>query len=418
MLLLIFLLWPQSSKADVFSKSVNQENFDIAVKEDKTNFYYRSPFDYNAFSESHTFEFDKYVNLGINNYDMNKSLRNIMNGYEFNNMDFTSNGLLTLSYSSPAMADLYKHLETVGYLRLAIRYQQYQNIENSLVSSTIKLQKQAILDCLNRKNSTKEIDKALEGCIDYFDLEAKNSFYQLYDPYDPNENPYNRNFITSKIDVTEKVLDKVNTERKDISEVKEIVPRILIDRNSIYFKTPHKKSRELMAQYKYDLLGDEHNEGDLIRLLNYYKTHKQMPILNQANGFDKIEVFGVPFTEGQIKNLLLLDMNSQTLALNQIGSNIAYLRAIDQFLLASEMFNKVMSDPGIEQGYKSVLQSSMEYVHKEILDLKEERERLSLYAETMRNIVSESDNVRYKAMTQIQKESKYQKVKGLFKLNP
>ena len=60
-----------------------------------------------------------------------------------------------------------------------------------------------------------------------------------------------------------------------------------------------------------------------------------------------------------------------------IASNLAYLKTIDQYLKASEMLDRVMIHPAIEPGYKTLLKNAVEYVHKEIVNLKEEKERLS-----------------------------------------
>ena len=401
-LITVFLFFSTVGYADIFLKP-EQRELDAALISDAKSDSYRFPYDYNVYAlHDNGYELSReHIPLGINNYDFDGSLKNLMSNYEYKNIAL-NNPLLTLTYSSPTTADLYKHLETMGYLRLAIRYQQYQDLENMVNDPIVKLRKQAVLDCLKRNTRTHNIDAALNECFDYSLMRTTDPFENLEDPSD------GRDFVEGRINVTYKSLDRVNQDHQDIDTVKEIVPRVFINKDSVYQASPIKHSRELINQYRNEFV------TPLNTIVSRYRTQRS---INQED-LSQFTVYGSPINEGQIKNLAMMDSNSGYLMINKVASNLAYLKAIDQYLLASQMLDRVMSHPAIQPGYKSLLQSSIEFINKEIIHLKEEKERLGQYADTMRSIVHEGDNLRNNAVEQIKLQFKNDQEKGLFKLNP
>ena len=313
---------------------------------------------------------------------------------------------LVWQYSSPTLADLYKHLNTIGHLKLNMRYQQCEDLEKNVDDPLVKLRKQAIMDCLKNSmtSNMEDIDQAFQYCFDH--LHAGGN---LSTPYESLEDPGNGNFnVSGTVNVTAKVLDRVNENSDDLTTIKQIIPKVTVSNNSVNIYGPKLSSRELISQYRGGFL------STLAQVINEYKGNRTVNVQELLS----LSVFGVPLTEGQIRNISMLDQAGTYLAMSKIASNLAYLKTIDQYLKASQMLDRVMMHPAIEPGYKILLKSSLDLIHKEIFSLKEEKERLSQYADTMHSILDEADSLRLKTLVSIKEESVDQQEKGLFKLNP
>ncbi len=413
-LLILILFIPSCSFADVFSKSPNQTQMDQALSADERGYYYRDGYDYNAFAAPvNNYELRRSgISLGCNRYDFHESLKNLMVRPEFNNLELetlmtqlSTSRLLVWQYSSPTLADLYKHLNTVGNLKLNRRYQQCEDLEKNVDDPLVKLRKQAILDCLKNSMTSgrEDIDQAFEYCLDYL---HEGSFST---PYASLEDPENGNFnISGNVNVTGKVLNRVNQNSEDLTIINQIIPKVTVSNDSVNIYGPRLESRELIAQYRQDF------GSTLTQIVDDYKINREV----NAQQLSMFSVFGVPLTEAQVKNIAMFDQTTGYLAVQKIASSLAYLKTIDQYLKASQMLDKVMLHPAIEPGYKTLLKGSQDYVFNEIRVLKEERERLSQYAQSMHSILNEADSRRLKMLAEIVEESKTQQEKGIFKLNP
>lgn len=415
-LLLFILLISHNSWADIFSKPDDQNELDIALAQDAKNFYYRNNLDYNAFDsrDPQPYELRKEVSLGCNRYDFHESLKNMFTRPEFSNIELeelmqelSTSKLLVWQYSSPTLADLYKHLDTTGRLRLGIRYQQCEDLEKSVDDPTVKLRKQSVMDCMRRKEGSsgmQDIDEAFKSCFD--NLHANGS---LSMPYASLEDPGNgQSYISGTVNVTDKVLDRINKTGEDLSVIKQIVPKVMVSQNTVTFKGPARKSRELIYSYRSQFV------DRLKRIIEDYKKNHSV----DPQELSSLSVFGVPLTEGQVRNIVLLDDITGYLAINKISSELGYLKTMDQYLKAVQMLERVMNHPAIEAGYKTLLKSSLDYLQKEIVNLKEEKYRLSEYAQMMHSILDEADERRLKVLSQLKQEAVSEQEKGLLNLNP
>ncbi len=414
MILIILLFIPALCSADIFSKADNHTALDQALVKDVRNNYYRGSYDYNAYAQAgEPYDLNKEsISLGSSRYSFHDSLKNFLYKQEFNSIDINaimnqlslpSSRLLFWQYSSPAVADLYKHMEGLGYMKLAMRYHQFEDMEEQVADPLMKLRKQSIIDCMRKRTNLlqrTDIESSFNECFDDLDTKGILPFENLKDPSDGSFN------IQGKVDVTEKVLDRVNKDNFDIAVIKQIIPRVSVNQDSVFIQGAQKKDRQLISEYRAEYV------DTLNGIVNEYLRSKRV----EGRDLKNLSVFGVPLTEGQVKNIAILPQNDQHLVISKIASNLAYLKAIDQYGLAAELLERVMMHPAIEPGYKTFLQSSIDYVNKEIVTLKEERERLSQYADTMRSIVYEADQIRDKTIKRIETETKDQATKGLFKL--
>ncbi len=412
LLFLLLMTVSQLSFADIFSKPTNQGQFNKALANDSKNFYLRSGFDYNAYAPSQSpYQLDKGgVSLGYSRYNSHESLKTLLTRSEFNTAELellmqrlSTSRFLVWQYSSPTLADLYKHLDTIGHLQLSLRYHQFENLERTIDDPLVKLRKQAVMDCLKRQGDdyADDVDLAFQTCLDRLNAQTK--------PYSSLEDPGNGNFnISGTVNVTDKALDRVNKVEEDLTVIKQIIPRVMVTHDEVSIQGPLHKSRELISQYRGEFL------SNLEDIMSEYKQNKTVNLQKLSN----LSVFGVPLTEGQIRNLFMLNDVTAYLSINKIASELAYLKTIDQYLEASQMLDKVMSHPAIEPGYKTLLRSSSEFIYKEISALKEEKERLSQYSNTMYSILDESDKERLKSLSWIKQESISEAKEGLLNINP
>ncbi len=407
-ILMICLFLPKLSWGDIFSKPSESPDLDHFLTQDVNNSYYRNGYEYSPYeTTSHAYEFERQNTLGYSYYDFHRSLKNFIAKPDedidelMNKLSAPSSRLLFWQYSSPSVADLYKNLNTIGHLRLALRYQQYEDMEKAVNDPLVKLRKQAVLDCI-RRDSNDDIEVSLSDCFDNLHNKGVEPFKELNEPGDGED------FIKGKINITERVLDRVNLDHQDVGAVKKITPRVFIDKNSVFVKAPQFRSRELINQYRDEFM------GKLKGIVEEYRKTKTFKAQEAAS----LSVFGVPLTEGQIKNMAILDETAAYLAVNKVSFNLAYLKTIDQFLLASEMLGRVMSHPAIQPGYKLLLKSSLDYISTEIIVLREEKNRLNDYADAMRTILDQADQLRIKTIKSIRDKSQDSQEKGLFRLNP
>ena len=417
--ILILLLIPSCSFADIFSKSPDQGQLEEALSGDVRSVYYRDSYDYNAYAApERSFELKKDdISLGCNRFDFHKSLKHLIENVEFKttplNNEFqeiidslSANPLLTLEYSSPTLADLYKHLNTIGNLKLNRRYQQCEDLEKNVDDPLVKLRKQALMDCLRNFMSghmRDDIDQAFEYCLNHLHGGGGEPA-----PYSSLEDPENGNFnISGTVNVSNKVLDRVNTNSDDLTTIKQIIPRVTLDSDSVNVYGPQRSSRELISEYRNNFL------SALTQVVDEYKANRTVNVQTLSS----LSVFGLPLTETQVRNISILDRSTAYLAVSKIASNLAYLKTMDQYLKASQMLDRVMLHPAIEPGYKTLLKGTVDYVQNEIRTIKEEKERLTQYAQTMHSILNEADARRLKTLAEINEESKSEQEKGLFKLN-
>lgn len=419
--LFILLFISRISFADIFSKPSDQSELNQALSKDWKNFYYRGSYDYNSYTlpESPAYRLKRGgISLGCNRYDFHESLKNFLTRSEFNSAELeilmnqlSTSRLLVWQYSSPTLADLYKHLDTMGHLRLNVRYQQCEDLERVVDDPVVKLRKQSVMDCLKHPkgtDDTDDIDGAFRACFDHL-----HSFSGVDQPYKDLEDPQDARYTMKNapggvFNVTEKTLNRIDSSGGTLAIIKDIIPTLSISDNSITITGPVKQSRQLIAQYRSEFL------SKLRPIINGYKQHGSV---NDQQMSD-LSVFGVPLTEGQVRNIVMLDDTTGYLAMNKIASELAYLKTLDQYSKAVEMLGRVMSHPAIEPGYKTLLKSSYDFAKQEIISLKEEKERLSQYADTMHTVLEEADRQRLKTIAWMQQEAASQEQKGLFKINP
>ncbi|MBI3602617.1 MAG: hypothetical protein HY209_06990 [Candidatus Omnitrophica bacterium] len=415
-LLFLLLIISQISCADIFSKTTDQTSLDEMLAKDSRNFYYRGSFDYNAYAQPEpSYDLEKQrISLGCNRYDFHESLKNLFTRPEFNSIELqtlmtqlSTSKLLVWEYSSPTLADLYKHLDTVGHLRLAIRYHQCEDLEKAVDDPIVKLRKQAVMDCMKHQkgaNDTDDIDIAFKACFDHL-----HDAFNFEKPYENLEDPADGRFqLTGTINVTEKTLKRIDQNGENLEMVEKIIPNVYVSVNSVRIKGPDIQSRQLIAQYRTNFL------SNLIEMIKEYRQNRTV----NPQTLSSLSVFGVPMTEGQVKNIAMLDHTTGYLAMHKIASELAYLKTIDQYTKASEMLNRVMAHPAIEPGYKTLLKNSHDFVQEEIVALRQEKERLSQYANTMHVILDEADRQRLKTLALIKEESIGEEQKGLLKINP
>ncbi len=408
-LLLILFCIPHLSLADIFSKPVDQAQLDTVLLHDSKNYYYRGGYDYNAYYTPQVgYRFDKDdIGLGAERFNFHESLKNILIRPEFEGSELNgimnvlkNSSFMTWQYSSPTLADFYKHLYTNGYLRLANMYQQYQDVERDIDDPIIKLRKQSLIDCMKRSGNLNDMNLAIKTCIDNF--HSNGVYAALQDPGNGSA------YIVGTVNVTDRVLNRVKLNTEELTGIEEIIPQVLINKDSVHIRGPVKQSRGLVAQYRKEFL------IDITNIIQEYKTNRNI----DHEKLSTLSVYGVPLTEGQVKNIAMLDDTVAYLSMNKIASGLAYLKTTDQYLQASQMLDRVMNHPAIESGYKILLKSSVDFVQKEIITLKEERDRLNQYADTMHAILDEADRQRLKALAWMKQDDASKKEKGLLNLNP
>lgn len=413
--LILFMLSTQPVYADIFVKS-NQEQTDTYQVNDEQNFYYRHQMYYNppASADSKPYELSRAnISLGCNRYNVHESLKNFITREEFNGFELeelmqrlSSSRLMVWQYSSPALADLYKHLDTTGQLRLGLRYHQCENLEQSIMDPLIKLRKQSIMDCIKRKGGlgqSGDIDLALKSC---FDHASDGEGVSL--PFESLEDPGNGNsYIRNTIDLTAKVLDRVNQSGIDIEVIKDILPHVLVSSDAVSIRGATISSRGLMNRYRKEYL-QHFNE-----MIQSYEQGQEI----SAEELSLLSVVGAPMTEGQIRNIALLDESAAVIVKNQLASELGYLKTIDHFSLAAELLQRVMDHPAIQAGYKELLKSSVAFVVQETIGLKEEKQRLADYFNAMSKLLNHADQERIKIMSIIHQRLNTQQEKGLLKLN-
>jgi|GEM_PF-4333776 len=405
--------------ADVFSKPTTDEQVSLEknLNNDIKNFYYRGGMDFNINdSTSGSYDLNKdSVTLGCNRFDSKKSEQNYVieqiHSSDISSLvnQLTNTPFLLLEYSSPTMADLLKHFDTMAHLQLSMRYRQCEDLERVVDDPVVHLRKQAQMDCLKRGGQEEDMNAAFEGCFEKsHDNKQEKAFQEL-------ESPDNANYLIPSrirdehgpVDVTDKTIERVNQEKQDLADIKAIIPHISITLDSVHFHSPSQRIRQVVVQNRQAFL------KFLQTTVSDYKEGRDI-----SGGLNQLSVAGVPLSVAQVKNIAMLDDTTTYLAMNKMASQLAYLKTVDLYSKALEYLRRVLNHPAIEPGYKRLMQEDYDFIAYEMDMLKGEKDRLAEYFGFMGTILDEADAKRLKTIAMIKDESASEEKKGFFNLNP
>lgn len=393
-LLFCFLAIGAQVHADVFSKKDEASLEELLRKDDRADHFRLGPiYSPDKSMDQRAYELRRQnVSLGCNRYDLHESLKSYMLRPEFNTIEveqimqrIASSRLSIWQYSSPSTVDIYKHLYTSGQMRLGMRYQQCEDLERTADDPLIKLRKQSIMECIKRiggRYSSEDMDAAFRACFEHTkDGQGVNlPFESLADPQN------GASYIKERIDLTDKVLSRLDQDDVLISSIKDVLPRVMLDTSSVIIRPARVTKAQLIASYSKDVM-------DIIERLKDDYDRKQ--VIDEGL-LKELNVAGAVMTKSQLVNIFILEETASSLSIRRLAAEIAYLKVIELYTQASRMLDLVMVHPAIEQGYKRLLAGVVEFPIKEMESMRLERLRLNEYYRFMVDMIREGDRQREK----------------------
>lgn len=414
---IIVLITFNNVQADIFVAPDDSEFIDTA-NQDEQGVYFQGNFAYSSgqeFMSKGGYEMRRQgVSLGCNRYDFHESLKNYMLRPEFDVFELeqimhrlASSKLLVWQYSSPSVADMYKHLYTAGQMRLGMRYQQCEDLERTIDDPLTKLRKQSIMECIRRIGGlakSEDMDAAFKACFEHV---KDGSGVNL--PFESLADPQNgAAYVKDTINLTEKVIERLNADEAITDLVNNILPRVMVDTQSVTIRSPRLSKERLSMDFRNDLMG---RLKEAVRRYQHQEQYDEQILKD-------LSMPGVPMTKAQLVNISLLDEKASYMAMHQLVSNVVYLKVIERYSTASRMLDMVLMHPAIEPGYKRLLTGVVEFPQKQIQLMREERDRLNTYYQVMGNLLMQGNAQRDKTAQLLNDIRIHQQTYALKDINP
>lgn len=358
-LFLIFVLCCTSARADIF-----QDNKDGQMTSALRPFEYR---DQNVPAQP------------VSRFNFKDNLFNQIQSPFFNSIDtralmqsVTRSPLMLLQYSSPAGADLFKHYQIAGQMRLDMFYRQAEDIQKRIGGDPGALSDQARMECLKNVKidgrGKPDLVKTMLFCSD-----GRPVFADL----DPRGGQASAN-------VLDKIFNRLRVQADQREMILAIIPRWEITPNGYKMNSPSKRIGDVFGDNRNAFLEKLHN------LCEQYRKHKSV----DPDDLQEISLPGMPLTEQSLRDWLALEAHETELALGKIASQLAYVKTAGQYDQALEFLNRVLMHPSIKEGYKMIARQALGFVTREEDSLTSYRAYAGQYAAVLGSALEISEKRR------------------------
>ena len=270
----------------------------------------------------------------------------------------TRSPLMLFQYSSPAGADLFKHYQIAGHLKLDMFYRQLEDIQDRAGGDLGALLDQARMECLKKikfdGRGKPDLVKTMLACSEH-----KTAFADL-----------RLNGSRASGRVLERVFNilRLNAQQKD--GILAIVPRWELTPGGYKMDGPSKRIGRVFGENRDAFL------EKLRGLIEQYRARKSVG----PDDLREISYPGIPLTEQSLRDWLALKPNEGGLVLDKFAAQLAYVKTVGQYDRAAEVLNRVLMYPAIGEGYKMAARQALGFVTREKGSLMSYRGDMGRYA--------------------------------------
>lgn len=388
---LAFVIMSGPARADIFTANnhnPDEEMFQRAMAQDMRGFYYRPLLDNDFTSQFHNpfeYESNDVRRKASQRIDLHKTMTRqipkVLSGYELSMPSLmasvNSSPLMLYQYSSPAAADLFKFYYTAAQLKLAMFYADLKGLEGALQGDWDAVRDQAQLACvqakLNRGEFEKDIVDLMESCRDS-DRSASGPLYYLNTGEGSN--------------ILERALNRLHARGQEKANALEIMPAIRVGQDNFRVIGPDKRIGQVLSESRQAFM------EQIDAVLAQYLQEKSVSEAALRN----LSLPGVPFTQANARDLLVLPMEQRQLALRHLAGQLAFVQTQDRYGRAIEWLQRALMYPDLEVSYGGMVRQALAFLKSEKVSLEDKQGHMSKYAAAMGSLLDASQAERFKAI--------------------
>ncbi|MDO8675402.1 MAG: hypothetical protein Q7K71_04725 [Candidatus Omnitrophota bacterium] len=374
---LVFILCFSSARADIFEDNKDafgRDDWKKAAAKDSYGLYYRNGFDDQSTSALSSFEYgDQNVpDPPLSAFDFKDDLFNQIWTPLFDRIEteilmqrMIHSPLMLWQYSSPAGADLFKHYQIAGNLRLDRFYRQMEDIQRRTGGDLGVLSDQARMECLE---DPKLDDRGKPDLVKTMLFCSQGRLV----------------FDASFADIMGQVLGRLHVrgERKDM--ITAIMPKWVITPNGYEMNGPVQRIGNVFSDYRDGIL------EKLYGLMEQYRRRQSV----DPDDLRELSLPGLPLTDQSLRDWLTLEASQADLVLGKIASQLARVKTMEQYDMALEFLNRALIHPSIREGHKMITRQALEFIVREKNSLASYRAGLGGYATVLGSVADVAEKRR------------------------
>ncbi len=397
----LIFIWPMCLSADVFKTAEIDDNkpgmkaFQEALKNDLRGDYYRHGEDYPLASDLGGGNYHQNTDNGsgdiskqYGSFDLDRNIKAYLQNKGFDQTKINQmvdqstgrtgdkNSLMLLEYSSPVEADLLKHFYTTALLKMSIRSQQYDQLNNRSQDELADLVMRSRFLCINdylNTNANASIDQAFNSCRN------KEVFSSLVGGTNVSDG------------IIKNSLSRVAMQGSKGAPIVDITGDVSLNKDNYAFNGPLKRAGDIFEEERQQYMDD---------IDSLVKEFISTLSVNQ-DSLDRLSVPGVYVGEYQVRNLALLPSTQQVMAEARLASHLAYMKTIQRYMEADEYLRRALESPRVDPVYKTFIENRRQFVKEEMVSLAGEKELIHDYAQESVSIVDQADHERFKTIKQM-----------------
>ncbi len=374
---LVFIFCFSSARADIFQENKDafgRDDWQKAVAKDSRGLYYRNGLDDQLTSALNPFEYrDQNVPVPLlSAFNFKDNLYNQIQTPLFNRLETQAlmqsvfrSPLMLFEYSSPAGADIFKHYQIAGNLRLDVFYRQIEDMQRRMGGDMGVLLDQARMDCLEHpkldSRGKPDLVKTMLFCSDRRPV-----------------------FNGSSTGILDTVFSRLHVRGEQKDMITAIMPGWTITSDGYRMNGPAQRIGNVFS---------DHRDGILKKLRALMEQYRRRQSVD-PDDLQELSLPGLLLTEQSLRDWLALEAPQADLVLGKIASNLAYVKTVEQYDMALEFLNRALIHPSVKQGYKMIARQALEFITREKNSLGSYREYLSGYATVLGSVADVSEKRR------------------------
>jgi hypothetical protein len=392
-LICIFLLSNQSAYADVFkaSQPADSSSLQNAIKSDRYGIGYKFSalkLDSDLNQPNYTWGRNSIETFpkGYGSFDLDKSLRKELSKDEFTGPEIiqmtsryrglSQNQLMLLQYSSPAAADLFKYNHTTALLKMGIRSEQYNHLQNQTEDSINQLISRSQLVCINKRlqsNPDVSLDDAFKYCQGRDVLES---------------------IAENEKKIIRYSLNLISTPREIRDDILELTGEITLKDNDYNFEAPLKRIGRVLKEESIEFM------SKLSSLMDHFKEDQTL----SQDEMQELSMPGLEMQDSIIRNIALMHLNEQRIALASLATNLGYVKTLSKYKRADEFLRRALENPNVDASFKAIIKDRRVFIKEEIESLDWQADLLEKYNHEMTTLINIADKERLKVKQQLGKQ--------------
>jgi len=373
---LVFIFCFSSVRADIFQDNKDafgRDDWQKAAAKDSHGLYYRNGLDNQLTSALSPFGYHDHIPVSLlSAFSFKDNLFNQIQTPLFNRLETQAlmqsvlhSPLMLFEYSSPAGADIFKHYQIAGNLRLDTFYRQIEDMQRRMGGDLGVLSDQARMDCLEHpkldSHGKPDLVKTMLFCS--------------------QDRPV---FNGSSAGILDKVLGRLHVRGDQKDMIMAIMPGWVITPDGYKMNGPAKRIGSVFGDYRNRFLEKLHG------LMGQYRMRQSI----DSGDLQEMSLPGLPLTEQILRDWLTLDAPQTDLVLGKIASQLAYLKTMEQYDTALEFLNRALIHPSIKEAYKMIARQALEFIVREKNSLESYRGYLGGYTTVLGSVADVAEKRR------------------------